>query len=226
MADISDDHLSDTDGRGDHGLIPNPNDEPMCTGCVATTGSSYARGAPPVSCGGGGRVAPALLAAHRGYGTGDWLTPHASAATAARPAGMRVHTGAGSATAIPQGHAPGAALPTGPLEHAPHLVATSRADRLGNRSQGEGERGYGHGREPPPSRAASGRRPQGVEGAPRIAVLTKRPGPPHPAQERFAPAALRGGCPSRYGSLRPGVLDGLDSGREGVATVAWAPGSA
>jgi hypothetical protein len=94
----------------------------------------------------------------------------------------------------------GAAMPTGPIEHEQNLFAASRAYRLGKLSQGEGERGYGHGREQQPPRAARGRRHKGVEVAPLIAVLNERPGAlatgtPHPAQDRFAPKAMLVRCP-------------------------------
>ena len=94
----------------------------------------------------------------------------------------------------------GAAMPTGPIEHEQNLFATSGAYRLGKLSQGEGERGYGHGREQQPPRAARGRLHKGVEVAPLIAVLNNRPGPlapgtPHPAQDRFEPNAMLVRCP-------------------------------
>jgi hypothetical protein len=74
------------------------------------------------------------------------------------------------------------------------------ADRLGTRSQGQGKRGYGHGREQQPPRAARGRMHKGVEVAPLIAVLHHRLGPlatetPQPAQDRFEPHAMLVGGP-------------------------------
>jgi hypothetical protein len=94
----------------------------------------------------------------------------------------------------------GAAMPTCPIEHEQNLFAASRAYRLGKLSQGEGERGYGHGREQQPPRAARGRMHKGVEVAPLIAVLNERPGAlatgtPHPAQDRFEPKAMLVRCP-------------------------------
>jgi hypothetical protein len=94
----------------------------------------------------------------------------------------------------------GAAMPTCPIEHEHNLFAASRAYHLGTRSQGEGERVYGHGREQQPPRAARGRMHKGVEVAPLIAVLNNRPGAlatgtPHPAQDRFEPNAMLVGGP-------------------------------
>jgi hypothetical protein len=94
----------------------------------------------------------------------------------------------------------GAAMPTGPIEHEENLFALSRADRLGKLLQGEGECGYGHGREQQPPRAARGRMHKGLEVAPLVAVLRQRLGPsatgtPHPAQDGFEPNTMLVGGP-------------------------------
>jgi hypothetical protein len=80
----------------------------------------------------------------------------------------------------------GTAMPTCPIEHEQNLFAMSRAYHPGKLSQGEGERGYGHGREQQPPRTARGRMHKGVEVAPLITVLNNRlgtlaAGAPHPA---------------------------------------------
>lgn len=93
-----------------------------------------------------------------------------------------------------------AAMPTGPIEYEENLFAMSRGDRLGKLLQGEGECGYGYGREQQPPCTARGWMHKGVEIAPLVAVLHPRLGPlatgtPHPAQDWFEPNTVLVGGP-------------------------------